>query len=50
MAFAQLHPRLVLRDDAFDQQLHLAARRFLREHARLDDAGVVEDEKVAFAQ
>ena len=50
MARAQLHPRLVAADDAFEQQLDVAARRLCRREPRLDDPRVVEDEQVAGAQ
>ena len=34
-------------DDAFEQHLDLAAAFLVAEKARLDDAGIVEDEQVA---
>ena len=36
--------------DAFDQQFQFAATGLLAKDAGLDDAGVVEDEQIAFAQ
>jgi len=50
--FADLHVghHLVASEHALDQQLQLAATGFLAKEARLDDAGVVEDQQVARLQ
>ncbi len=47
VAGGKLHPRFGWRDEAFEQQLDLAAARLAAIKARADDPGVVENQEIA---
>jgi len=47
VAGGKLHPRFGWRDEAFEEQLDLAAARLAAVKARADDPGVVENQEIA---